>query len=458
MTDDARSTRDSYLIRGRRVLIRDLMQASLLEAGTDLVFRRPRLGETYTATVTQAGKLRLPDGREFASPSRAAVAAAGGSLDGWHAWQVSPNGESLDTLRQRLLDHVAGSDTTGARSETGSTSARAHHEFLRRARQEARDGAPMVVSVRELLGQWGATSRTALATEQLAADLENHGLTTKPSFLKTGIDSDVAIIEREIENTERRDDGQLADDSEVANGTDVGLTLGNIPSANGGIESITPQASYDEAITRMLLNDFSQLAVLTSPRSSPRAVTWQSIARERHANPTGLLSGAIVEASVRYFDTELIDVLPLLEAEDFVFVKDTTNLITGIVTTADVVRAYGELATPFFLIGELDRLLRQIISDNFTMAQVRDTCDEVGDRDLQSYDDLTMGDYERLLQDVSHWQALGWPLDRATFGKRLAELREVRNDLVHFNPDPVPEHTVNRIRQMLQVLRKYASA
>ena len=104
----------------------------------------------------------------------------------------------------------------------------------------------------------------------------------------------------------------------------------------------------------MLLNDYSQLEV-HRPRAVPKAITWQSIARERHANPQGGLAGAIVDASTRHFETDLVDVLPLLEREDFVFVRDATNLITGIVTTADVVRAYGQLATPFFLIGQLDK-------------------------------------------------------------------------------------------------------
>jgi CBS domain-containing protein len=277
------------------------------------------------------------------------------------------------------------------------------------------------------------------------------------SFLKTGLDSMVAVVQRPAEAAQPLDrgHGELPDAREDA--TEVGLTLGNIPSANHGVESITPQASYEEAITRMLLNDYSQLAVMTSHRSTPRAVTWQSIARERHANPLGGLAGAIVSATTMPFDAELIDVLPRLESEDFVFVRDATNLITGIVTTADVVRAYGQLATPFFLIGELDQLLRRVITDNFTMAEVKALCDENGSRDLQSYDELTMGDYQRVLENAAQWASLDWPLDRTTFTARLAELREVRNDLVHFNPDPIPEHTVGQIRHMIQLLRKYAA-
>ncbi len=54
-------------------------------------------------------------------------------------------------------------------------------------------------------------------------------------------------------------------------------------------------------------------------------------------------------------------------------------------------------------------------------------------------------------------KSLGWPLDRVIFTSRLSTLREVRNDLVHFNPDPLPEQTVSQVRNMIQLLRKYAT-
>lgn len=109
---------------------------------------------------------------------------------------------------------------------------------------------------------------------------------------------------------------------------------------------------------------------------------------------------------------ELIDVLAELETADFVFVRDEANKIAGIVTTADVVRAYGELATPFFLIGELDQALRRTIAGTFSPDEVASICSTYGRRHVQSFDDLGMGDYERVLQSPDLWRKLGWPLDR----------------------------------------------
>jgi CBS domain-containing protein len=236
---------------------------------------------------------------------------------------------------------------------------------------------------------------------------------------------------------------------------EVGITLGNLPSATGRVEAIKPQATLDEAITVMLLNDYSQLAVMSGSRTLTGAVTWQSIARGRHAKHEATLADAVVRADVLPYDTELIDALQVLQENDFVFVKDQTNVVTGIVTTADVVNAYGQLATPFLLIGELDQLLRRVISKNFSLEQVITLCDEEGNRRLLSYDDLSIGDYERVLQNPGNWAALKWPLDRGFFIARLTELREVRNDIMHFNPDPVSDGVVAKIRYMVRVLKDY---
>ncbi|HEY5857369.1 MAG TPA: hypothetical protein VIW24_25905 [Aldersonia sp.] len=448
--DIAARERDSHLLGGRRVNMTDLLRAGLIEPETQLVFKRPRLGITYSATVLESGKLQLEDGRSYATPSRAAVAAAGGSLDGWHAWQTAPDGEFLDSLRQRLLDNAS----AAARDAGGEVGQAAHHEFLKEARRMAETSAPVQLSVRELMTRWGATGRSPAVAERIGADLENHGLTTTPDFLKVGLDSIVEIAERTAED---REPIETQFESDAPTIGEVGVTLGNIPSANNGVESCNPQSTFEEAITKLLLNDYSQLAVMTSPRTIKGAVTWQSIARERHVKPNASLNDAIIDVDVMRFDTELIDVLPILEQNDFVFVKDFKNTVTGIVTTADVVRAYGQLATPFFLIGELDQLLRRVISETFTVGQVAAACDQDGNRRLNSFDELTMGDYERVLQMDSNWSELGWPLDRVAFTTRLSTLREARNDVMHFNPDPVPEALVAQLRHMIRLLRKYGA-
>lgn len=91
---------------GRRVGLPDLVEAGLLKEGVEIVWPRPRLGQEYRARITADGQIALPDGREFSTPSAAAMAAANmASYDGWHAWRVgSAQGPLLDDLRRQLAE------------------------------------------------------------------------------------------------------------------------------------------------------------------------------------------------------------------------------------------------------------------------------------------------------------------------------------------------------------------
>jgi len=104
-------TRRLHLVDGRRVTIADLMDAGLLVPGDRLVWNRTRVGELHTAEIRETGAIRLDDGREFASLSSAADAAAGhGSFDGWEAWrQERDGGQLLGQLRRTLIDQNAAS-------------------------------------------------------------------------------------------------------------------------------------------------------------------------------------------------------------------------------------------------------------------------------------------------------------------------------------------------------------
>ncbi|MGY1632227.1 DUF2924 domain-containing protein [Geodermatophilus sp. SYSU D01186] len=75
-----------------------LLRASLLSAGDVLVVRYK--GTDYRATVKSNGYLSL-GGRDYPSPTAAAVAITGGNVNGWRFWKVT-SGETLGSLRDRL--------------------------------------------------------------------------------------------------------------------------------------------------------------------------------------------------------------------------------------------------------------------------------------------------------------------------------------------------------------------
>ncbi|MGQ4366119.1 restriction system modified-DNA reader domain-containing protein [Streptomyces sp. SAS_272] len=456
-------SRARYLLDGRRVTPTDLLSAGLLAEGEHLTFVRPRMGETHEATVTSRGWIRLADGEEFRSPSKAAMVAVGyGTFDGWEAWQVD-DGRFLTQLRQELLDRAAEEADPSEPEEQQQTSLSPseRHARLKKARESAAAGSPFALSVQELLGWWGATGR-GLVNEQIEAELANHSLITSPEFDKVPLTATVHLVKAAEEDAENIPLAGLpsavtvpAGTSEEQESRETGLTVGTLPSALGGVISVKPTATFEEVITLMVLHDFSQLPVLAGPHSLRGSVSWKSIARARHADPGARLSQAIVDARDVRYDHDLIDVLPTLAEHDFVLVRDQRNAIAGIVTAADVAQAYGDLAGHFLLIGEMDRRLRQVIAGAFTLPEVTKLCDPKGER-ITSFGDMSIGDYKRVLEHPELWQQLGWPLDRKVFIERLEEIRRIRNNVMHFNSsDPLPKGDVDKIRNLNKLLREY---
>lgn len=473
---DSPSGRASYLIAGRRVRVSDLVRAGLLTPGTALVFERPRKGTVHLAHVSKDHAIKLADGRQFASPSKAAKAAVGkGSFDGWNAWALR-DGTLLDTLRQQLLDSLA----EQAPEQSGTARfATTRHERLKRAREAAAEGRPVTLTVRELFGWWGAARRGYVISDQVAAELSNHALSTSPDFGAVPLDASVRLINTPVEK-ERDSEPEVAEasaqplvgapypegpdheDTGVDDTLDeserepiMGLTIGRLDSALSGVVSVSSNSTFEEAVTKLTLNEYSQLPVMAGTRNLQGAVTWESIAMARHADAEAPFSRAIVPAHTVPYDRHLVDVLPQLAQFGFVLVRDETNIVAGIVTANDAAAAYGALATPFSLIGELDQRLRRVVSDTADLARAIELCDPEGSGGISSFDDMSIGDYQRILENPPMWEALGWPLDRKVFVRRLDELRTIRNELMHFNADGVEEGDVRKIRRMIAVLREY---
>jgi|GEM_PF-948474 len=100
----------------KRITPTDLIEAGLVEVDDQLIWERPRLGESYKATITAGGEIMLEDGRTFSSPSGAAKAAADiPAYNGWNAWKVVRTGKMFNDLwaEARLAKHAAQYGTDG---------------------------------------------------------------------------------------------------------------------------------------------------------------------------------------------------------------------------------------------------------------------------------------------------------------------------------------------------------
>lgn len=83
----------------RRIGLRDLLDVGLVDAGEELVYRRPSLGVRRSGHVTAQGMVRLDDGRVFATPSGATTALGSPHQNGWAFWCRVRDGRTLLELR-----------------------------------------------------------------------------------------------------------------------------------------------------------------------------------------------------------------------------------------------------------------------------------------------------------------------------------------------------------------------
>jgi hypothetical protein len=152
--------------------------------------------------------------------------------------------------------------------------------------------------------------------------------------------------------------------------------------------------------------------------------------------------------------TSILAALPTIVEQGYVLVRDETNKVVGIVTTSDLSLQFKQLTEPFLLLGEIENQVRRLMDGKFTrdeLAHAKDPND--WERTIENVASLTFGAYLRLLQEPSRWSKLVLAIDRVTFVKDLEAVRVIRNDVMHFDPDPLPEEALLVQRRVAKFLR-----
>jgi hypothetical protein len=67
---------------------------------------------------------------------------------------------------------------------------------------------------------------------------------------------------------------------------------------------------------------------------------------------------------------------------------------------------------------------------------------------------LTFGEYIRLLENDARWQKVHIAVDRVTFCKQLDDVRLIRNDVMHFDPDGIPPSDLDKLRHCAHFLQR----
>jgi hypothetical protein len=67
---------------------------------------------------------------------------------------------------------------------------------------------------------------------------------------------------------------------------------------------------------------------------------------------------------------------------------------------------------------------------------------------------LSFGEYIRLLEKPESWVKLGLSIDRKLFVDMLERSRQIRNDVMHFDPDGASDDDLGFLRKFVGFLKK----
>ena len=158
-------------------------------------------------------------------------------------------------------------------------------------------------------------------------------------------------------------------------------------------------------------------------------------------------------------EVSLFDAIDGIVRFGYALVRGNDRRITGIVTTTDLGLQFGRLAEPFLLLGEIENYLRRLLNGRVpqeSLQRARDPGDAA--RAVNSVYDMTFGEYVRVLENPGNWGALNLPLDRDLLVKDLHEIRRIRNDVMHFDPDGVSDDDLTALRRSVQFFQRLAAA
>lgn len=321
---------------------------------------------------------------------------------------------------------------------------------------------------RQLLGWFDAQRRGYWIVDRIRVALKQAGLETDPDFESAYIDSPISIVLVERPSRQSSPETSASDkDHETSPppaeftrfaAADPTYRISKLEAANKEVVSIKPNAALDEAVTLMISNNYSQLPVMPNNRDVKGVISWSSIGQRLALTtaPETRQAQDFMEPHREIPDDESIfTAISIISKHDYVLVRTKDRRITGVVTASDLNLQFQQLAEPFLLLGEIENSIRRAIESMFTLGDLRASRDPNDNgRVVGSVADLTFGEYIRLLSSDERWAKLGWRIDRKTFIAKLDRIRMIRNDVMHFDPDGIPETDLRALRDFAAFLQR----
>lgn len=330
-------------------------------------------------------------------------------------------------------------------------------------------GLSETVSVRDLVSWFGFQKRGKQVVAQVRSAVAKVGLMTWPDFRVIHFDGVIelrpagqsATPSPSLEQTFLPSADDQADCDLETEDEDPVPRLALLSAANRRPVSVTRDASIAEVVTILMQNDFSQVPVMQGDRNPDGFVSWATLGMKQACGVRMHRVREIMNPRVPVLraDTPLFHAVQTIASQGFVLVEGVGRMITGLVTTSDISLQFDSLARPFLLVSQIEGHLRALVSRAFTAEELlaaKDPADQ--GRKIAGASDLAFGEHVRLLECPRRWEKLGLPFDRRLFIERLKRIREIRNDIMHFDPDPLEAEAIELLHLTSEFLETIAKS
>jgi restriction system protein len=316
------------------------------------------------------------------------------------------------------------------------------------------------LSARDLIGLWGWQRRTTDCIDVVDKALADLGLVVEPHFTAVQLD-DLVTVSSTAEGEPEPDGGAPEGVSMVASPIPVGdearidLTwrIGSV-SLVKKVVTVYAEQTVGVAIERMVAGEYSQLPVVDEYGRLKGVITWESIAHAQFTRRPELVADAMVTNPYSCRENEeLFARIDDIQWRGFLIVVDGENVVTGILTAADLSGELRNRIQPFTVLEEIERRLRRAVS-LLSVDELRASFPEGDSRakKINSPHDLTLGNYSYVLDDENRWDKLRWPYERADIVNRLRKVADYRNAIAHWDID-APGQSSDELAHALEVLR-----
>ncbi|NEE24115.1 CBS domain-containing protein, partial [Streptomyces sp. SID7982] len=280
------------------------------------------------------------------------------------------------------------------------------------------------VPVQEILDLFRVRVRDHRTVHLISQALADSGLTTLPDFALCGLRSSVDVVPLVSVPAQAGPVETAGEETDEAlPSLPQRLLLSDLPSAKRGVRGVTLGNSLAHATFLMRTESFSQVPVTTGMAQIHGVVTWGSVARMYEAGKNATLENAMEKDSLPVADArqELFSALPVVREHGYLLVRGDDGCLSGIVTAADVTERFAGSARPFFIVGEIESLLRRCLGAALDEESVKAVqTNKKPEHRTGQVSDLVFGDYLRLLdgdqakqslaqQADRNWEALKWP-------------------------------------------------